>query len=408
MTKLKQILSQSFFLYFFILLFSMVLGRFSLEAFTIAGSLVGIYLLARYWSFYFPALRDNRYIYVSLGFLLPIAIATIDSLDQSMSLSVLLRMVRYVLIGTLAVSMARYPDNFRRLESFTFWAIMLISLDAVIQWQTNYHIYGHDPVYGNRVFGIFRGKAHLSYFLGTFTPIILFYLYRMIIEKRSIFRILGAIIALTLLITAIIIGGARAGMISLAVSIFLFVLYLFISAQIKHKGKLLGGLIVVLALAIGLASQSKIVQHRFQTTTSAFGSEQFWDRFTSLRTNIWKVGFNEVPNYWINGVGPRAFDKIYQTYPAEYKVFSYVWQPHLQGLEVLIETGFIGFIPYLLILLYLLIRIFRAPAGNNWLMMGFVAMMPINSHVGLYEGFWMPLIWIPIMLGLALGYRREG
>ena len=98
---------------------------------------------------------------------------------------------------------------------------------------------------------------------------------------------------------------------------------------------------------------------------------------------------------------------IRQAYPEEYKIFDYVWQPHLHGLEVLIETGIIGFIPYLLVLLYLFIRMFTAKAGNMWIMMGFVAIMPINSHMGLYEGYWMSLAFPSIMIGLALAYQAD-
>lgn len=384
----------------------MILGRPTLEVVASLGLLLSFYLLIRHWNYYFNELINNRYLYVALAFVIPIGISLIDTLNMSKALSVFLQMLRYLFIGVIAVAMTQNMQNYVRLAQFTFYTLMFICIDAIVQWLTDYNIYGYNPVTINRVTGVFS-YYHISYFLGTFAPIVLFYLYKKLKEKFTLLRITLSIIACLLLITTVIIGGARAGMVSLLVSIVLFIGYLFYIGAVKHRLRFLAGALVVLAIGIGIASQSQIVQKRFHQTTSTFGSDQFMDQFTSYRTNIWHVGFNEIPNYWINGVGPRAFDKIYQTYPDDYKIFTYVYQPHLHGLEVMIETGIIGFIPYLLVLLYLFIRMFKAKAGNEWIMMGFVAMMPINSHVGLYENYWMPMVWIPIVLGLTQAYNQK-
>lgn len=409
MTKISIFCKKHLYLYFFALLFTILLNRSALEALTICGTLVSFYLLATNWKFFFNELKANRYLYLSLGFLIPIGLSLTDTLNMGKALSVFLKMLRYVFIGVLAVAMTMSygKKNFTRLTQLSFYMLMFICIDAIMQWLTGYHIYGYNPVSGNRVMGIFGDSAHLSYFLGTFAPIVLFYLYKINHGKKSLLKIMGGVIALSLLIIGVVIGGARAGFLSLTVSIFLFIAFLFYKGKIKHKLRFIGGFILVIAISIGVLSQSDIVKDRFTTTTSNFGSEEFFDQFSSKRTTIWEVGFKEIPNYWINGIGPRAFDKVYQTYPEDYKVFQYVWQPHLHALEVMIETGIIGFIPYLLILGYLLIRMFTARAGNEWIMMGFVAMMPINSHVGLYEGFWMPIIWVPIMLGLAQAHNAD-
>ena len=406
MTAIKQFCQRNLFLYFFILLFSIFLGRKTLDFFLTTGAVISLYLLLTHWNYYLRELKANRYLYICLAFLVPVAVSLIDSLYLEKSISVFFRIFRYALISVLVIILVKNKNNYQYLIITTFYILMFICFDAIVQWLTDYHIYGYDPVEGNRVKGIFQGH-HLSYFLGTFAHIIFFYLYQQLKNHYSHFRLFGAIVSILLLITAVIIGGARAGMVSLAISFLLFIIYLFYTVNIKHKFKILLGMIIIVAVGIGIASQSEIVQDRFYSTTSAIGSDQFLQRFTSSRTNIWYVGFKEIPNYWVNGVGPRGFNNLYQTYPEEYKIFPYVWQPHLHGLEVLIETGIIGFIPYLLVLGYLLYRMFNAKAGNEWLMMGFIAMMPINSHVGLYESFWMPLIWIPIMLGLTIAYQTE-
>lgn len=402
----KNFCKNNLFIFFYILLFSIILGRSSLEITASIGMIIGIYLLICHWKQYITELSNSRYLYVNLAFLIPIAISLIDALNMGQAVSVFLQVLRYLFLGIFAVAITYEQRNYQRLVQFSFYTILLICVDAIIQWLTDYNIYGYNPVVNFRVRGVFK-VYHLSYFLGTFTPVILFYLYQKISERYTHLRALGVALALILFITAIILGGARAGIVSFSVSVFLFIIYLFINGKIKHKARFIGFSLISLVLALGIASQSEIVQKRFHQTTAAFGKEHFIDQFLSGRTNIWHVAVEEIPNHLINGVGPRGFNSVYQTYPDNYKIYKYVAQPHLHGFEVLIETGLLGFIPYLLVLIYLLKRMFVAQSGNMWIMMGFVAMMPINSHVGLYQGYWMPLIWIPIMIGLTQAYRIE-
>lgn len=382
-------------------------NRDALAGITAFGALMGLYILIRHWSLVFNELRNNRYLYVSLAFLIPIGIAMIDTLYPIRRYAVFLTMLIYLLIGILPVWRVATGSDFKRLELLTFCAVMFICADAVMQWQFGYHSLGYNPVEGSRVMGIFGIFAHLSYVLGTFAPIVFFFIYQKLAEKFTIWRLIGGLIALMLLTTGVLIGGARAGLVSLFVTIILFIAYLFYKNKIKYKLRFIGTVLLLFIISLAILSQTEIVQQRFVETTSAFGSDDFWAQFTSVRTHIWYVVINEFPNYWINGVGTRGFDTLYQTYPEDFKIHPLVAHPHLHGLEVLIETGIIGFIPYLLVCLYLFIRMFTAKAGNMWIMMGFVSLMPINTHTGLYQSFWFPMVWVPIMVGLAIAYRAD-
>lgn len=374
---------------------------------TSLGTLVSLYYLIRYRSLVFNDLKNNRYLYLCLAFLIPIGIAAFDTLYPTKRYSIFLTMILYLFIGILPIVAVKTGDNFNRLTFLTFYGLLFICLDAISQWLFGYHSLGHNPVIGSRVLGIFGEWAHLSYYLGTFAPIIFFYLYQRWETNRNFLTFFFASISLLLLFTGVMLGGARAGMIDLAVAIFLFIIYLLYTNKIKNRMLFIGSTCGCILICILILSQIPLVQERFIQTTTLYGNESFLYRFTTLRTNIWYVAIKEVPNYWINGVGTRAFDTLYQTYPADYKIFPKIWHPHLHGLEVLIETGLIGFIPYLAICGYLLVRMFTAKAGNMWLMVGFIALMPINSHVAIYRDYWLPIIWIPIMIGLALAYHAE-
>lgn len=403
-----NLISKNLDIFFFIFLFSIISDNKNVQIILSGlGALGGIYLLIRHWALYFNELQANRYLYLALGFSVPIGIAMIDTLLPEKRFSVFNTSVLYIFIGILPIYMLEKGCNFKRLETLMVIGILFVALDAICQWLTGYHTLGYNPPLKDRVYGIFGEWAHISYFLATLSPVVFFYLYEKLNEKMSFLRMLGATIALLLLVTGIMLGGARAGFISLIVAITLFTAYLFYTGKIKHH---LRFVMISLSLLIGfvvIASFIPEVQERYLRTTAAFGTDDFLKQFTSARTNVWYVAFNEVPNYLINGVGTRGFNNLYQTYPESYKIFDYIYHPHLFGLEVLIETGLIGFIPYLLICIYLLIRIFKAKEGNMWLIIGFVALMPINSHVAIYAYYWQPIIWIPIMIGLALAHRAD-
>lgn len=403
-------LARYVYIYFFILLFSALVDSKSFfTIISVIGAIIGILIFIINGKAYLGEIKNNRFLYVGLGLLLPIIIASIDSPDFSKSFAVFTKMLPYLLMGSLAIYMLKAYETYSRLIQVTAIFLIFISLDAILQWQTGYHVLGHKPVIGNRVVGIFGDHRYiLSYFLGTFAPVFLFALYAFFESRRGILRLCLCFLALSVFVTAIVIGGARAGMVSFIVSLFLFTCYLFIKVEMKHKALFFIAILFTIAIVIFLLSQTELVQNRFTTTLRNFGTEKFWETFSAGRTNIWHVAVNEISNHWLNGMGPRAFNYFYQMYPEDFKRFPLVWHTHLHGLEVLIETGLIGFIPYILICLYLLMRMFTAKEGNMWLMMGFVAIMPINSHVGLYQDYlWIPIFWVPILLGLTQAYYAD-
>lgn len=390
------------------MLFSIITDvKLVLIVLTVIGATGGVILLFINRHYFLSQLRENRYLYLSLAFLIPIGISSIDGLYPINKFLLFYTMLPYVFIGILPIYVLATGGSFKRLELLVIIGLLYVSLDAIIQWLTGYHTLGYNPPVIDRVYGIFGQWAHISYFLATLSPILFFFFYTKIEEKPTLLKISGTFTALFIVIIAIMLGGARAGLITLFTSLFFFIIYLFYTKRIKHPLRFIIISLTLLAVFILIASFIPIVQERFINTTSAFGSDAFLRRFTSSRTNVWYVGFSEIPNYLFNGVGPRGFNFIYQTYPEDFKIFPYIYHPHLHGLEVLIEAGLVGFIPYIFICLYLIKRMITAKAGNMWLMVGFLALMPINSHVALYQDYWFPIVWVPIMIGLALAYQAD-
>ncbi|MDG9729792.1 O-antigen ligase family protein [Ignatzschineria sp. RMDPL8A] len=347
-------------------------------------------------------LVKSRYIYVFLVFFIPGLISLIDSLDPAKTSHALWRMVRYSAFSIIALFMVNNEKSEKRFETVMFWFMVFICVDAMSHWLFHFNIYGHNPLPSNsRVRGIFGERYHLSYFVATLSPLVFFYLAERIQEKKTLYLILTPII-LVMLILTVLVGGARAGFVSLFVSMFLFVLVAMKKGWIKRKLRFIGISLVLLVIAGGIAVQSDTIQKRFKQTTTVSQNQDFLDRFTSMRTNIWHVTIEQIPNYWVNGLGVRAFDKVYQTYPDDYKIFEQVHHVHLHLLEVLIETGIIGLIPYILLCGYLLYMVLVARKGNAWFLVAFLAIMPINSHASLFDADWLPVIWSSLAIALML------
>ena len=76
-------------------------------------------------------------------------------------------------------------------------------------------------------------------------------------------------------------------------------------------------------------------------------------------------------------------------------------------LEVLIETGIIGFVGYILMLLILARVMWRRrladPTSSAYLMVAVVAWFPLNAHLAFYGSYWSSIAWIMIALGCVIG-----
>lgn len=361
--------------------------------------LIALVLLIKHYRFVTEEIVKNRYLYLFLAPFIPVLISLIDALTPTLTVQTLWRMIRFSGYAIIALFVFQSHGARERFTAVLFWILMLYSLDAVIQWLFNYNIYGYNPVsnaWHNRVRGVFGERYDLGFFLATLSPLVFFYLFDKVKSGNRIYWVLTPLL-LALFVVAILISGARTALISLAVSILLSVAYIIYQKKVTNY-KLFGiGFILFLIVMILVGSQLDVVTARYLYTVKANSIDQM----TSNRINLWNVAWSEFPNYWINGVGARGFDALYQTYPESYKMYKYVNHPHLQGLEVLIETGVVGFIAYLGACLYLLIAFFRSQQTNPWLLIALLTIMPINSFFGLYEGNWLPVIFISLAIACA-------
>jgi putative inorganic carbon (HCO3(-)) transporter len=214
----------------------------------------------------------------------------------------------------------------------------------------------------------------------------------------------------------LILTYSRGGWIGFVVCLFVFLVLLvyWYSVQLPPRWRpwampvMLGGFAGVFVLAILFVEP---VRDRF---LSIFVGRK--DSSNNFRTNVWSSVIEMIRDRPILGIGPgnTAFNKIYPQYmKARFSALS----AYSIFLEVLVETGFIGFCCFLWLLIVTFnqgiqqLRRLRATANPDgfWLIAAIAAMFGILSH-GLVDTVWyrpeVNTLWWLMVAIIASYYTR--
>ena len=305
-----------------------------------------------------------------------------------------LALLRYLPLGLYACHVLRGEQ---RVHGFYFAVAVVIAfwvLDAWMQMLTGWSLRGHaEP---ERISGLFGADdPKLGPTLAVLSPFALW-------SARRRWGLRGLIVAFVLLLGPVMLSGSRSAWIAfgLVTLVFLwreagsFARFAAISAVVA----------VVLAIAGGIAwKTSTRFETRMQRTLMVLsGSEQSINEATTGRIDIWHTGLRMIEAHPFLGVGVRGFRYAYPHYAPANDHFLVAencgdgmgaCHPHQLVLEVLIETGVVG------VLLWLIgvVIAFRAwrHAGDIGRAVAFpvtvslVAMLfPFNSHLAFYSAWW--------------------
>lgn len=391
-----------------IFLFAMIFWFYSAPM----GLYNGTVILTTLWGIYYFILhreqvltyfKDSRFMGLFALIIIPMVISALFSSYPGESWKTVANFLRFFFIGSLVLLLTL--PALEKIRYAVLAYIVIVAMDAMIEWLTGYHLMGEsrDRV---RIMGLFQ-YYHLGYVLATLTPFIFYQTIVSFAQKtgRQYYWLIGSIFT----IIAIFIGGSRAGVVTLLVSVGLIVVHMTIQRKISLKW-LLGGLLVIIMAGVAI-SQVPIIKNRYintleSTEQAKVGSYEWVDKVSSRRLVLWQFAWREYRNNPIIGSGSGTFEKAFSTLPIEDRGVHVNGQqfPHFFGLEVLSQTGIIGFICYLIMIGTVLVMLLTAKQFSVWLTITFLAMMPINLHVSFYGSFWAVLIWMPLILGLRERY----
>lgn len=351
-------------------------------------------------------LKDKTLKIFSLVFLclwLPLLISFPDAVNKAHSARTVFPYLRFFFAGIFIITeLNKKPERISFIIKGIYYIVLFWCVDATIQFIFGKNLLGF-PYEPGHITGMFYPRntiSHICAILSTFT---FFYAYNNF-EKKKLLAL--SIIPLFFIL---LLSGRRAAWVMLALSCLGFISYSFYFSKNKKRfSKLLGiitGTIVILLC-------STIVFHkptndRFNVTLGLFsGNYEQISNATAKRLPIWETSISIIKKHPVNGVGPRGFRHIYKEHATEddfYIKFNKGMpsQPHIIILEILAETGLIGFLGYIFVLFLIFNLLFKTKdkkALIPYFIPVIVAMFPINTHMAFYGSIWSSMTWLLLAL----------
>ena len=237
--------------------------------------------------------------------------------------------------------------------SFSFFFIILIS-DSFFQYFTNYNILGWQVYEDGRISSFFGKELILGSYFSRLLPFFLglYFINIKFLKKNRILNFICLIIILSA-VFCIFISAERASVLFFFISFFsLFFLLL--------KNRLiifLAILVMLFSFLIDYIYKNKTYLRLVNHTVSQFESRveeknfNFFNFVPIAHRDLYKTAFNMFNNNKLFGIGPRAFRV--ECNKSEYKSgsLSCSTHPHNTYLQLLAETGLVGFLIILFIFL---------------------------------------------------------
>jgi len=365
--------------------------------------------------------RIKIFLALFLCIYMPMLIAHPDAIQPDESLRKIFSFVVYVLFG---ISIILYCFKHEKTKYYFIYAVgillLLWSFDALWQYYYGKNLLGYPlqgyPYLKGRVRGIFYPHYRIGLVLAILSP---FYF-----EFIRIFQD-KFILSWTLLfpfIVAIILGGNRTSWVMLLLSAAIYTVYFLRCNYHKniHLRAILYGtiFIVVMIFSIYIIRPAMVknfyslIETRISTIKYNPNDPKPSNSFQH-RVQIWETGLRIVKDNWVNGIGVRGFRYIDQNLyihdkdPVISKHASISTHSHQITLEILIETGVIGIIGFILFWV-LLVRYYVMGWHNYkyrenlfWLIPVMVATFPLNMHKSFYGHFSSIIIWILVSIAVA-------
>jgi O-antigen ligase len=290
--------------------------------------------------------------------------------------------------------------------SFSFFFLILI-FDSFFQYFTNYNILGWQVYEDGRISSFFGKELILGSYFSRLLPFFLglYYINISFLKKKKFLNYISLIIILSA-VFCIFISAERASVLFFFISFFsLFFLLL--------KNRLIIFLAILLMLFSFLISYTyknktylRLVNHTVSQLESQVVEKKFnlFNYVPTTHRDLYKTAFNMFDNNKFFGIGPKVFRIECKKSEYESGPMSCNTHPHNTYLQLLAETGLVGFLLILfifLILIYNFIKHLFLKLKNKilfsdpelcFLSMIFITLWPLVPS-GNFFGNWLNVIY---------------
>ena len=293
----------------------------------------------------------NNFCYIFLAFSFYLIISSILSENIYNSLKSTLFYFRF---GVLIVLIWYLLDNFEGFKSLFFYS-MIITLSIVIGYSIIDFIFLYDEKLTTRLSGLFGEEQVQGSYLLRISPIFfLSYLYNKIFLSSGIN--FSLYIMFFLIIIFIILSGERAAIFLMFIAMFLIFIFFKMKLKKIFTYLMLLSLLLVVTFATNPGIKKRILEKTYKEffyTQSPGGKYDFSSKkiqfFSQGHQGHFKSALIMFKQNYIKGVGVRNFRKeckkdIYKKVGR----YSCTNHPHNTYLQLLSETGLIGFLFFLI------------------------------------------------------------
>ncbi|CCE24339.1 O-antigen ligase family protein [Methylotuvimicrobium alcaliphilum] len=364
-----------------------------------------ILLLLSLNGFYREGIRSlpdlSLYMSVALLLTVPLLIASVSAYKIDKTLITVLYFMLYTVAGVYVIR--RFAQDFS--SDFLFYGIAAIlmfwTFDALIQYFVGHNLFGW-PYNGYRLTGIFHPKIRIGIVFAHLSPFLIEAGRRLSLRSGQNWHWL----LLAPYFAVVLLSGSRSAWLTLLVVWFVYAVILLRRRDIKTIGQIL----LILAVSIGTSMLvSDKLKNRLEQTLSGLSTDpEAINTATSLRIEAWQGAWQLFLDYPVTGVGVKAlgdlgFQRGYTSIP-----FGHA---HFYGLDVLMVTGIIGLIAYLvafgLVFWKAAVSVwYETKAFPFWLAAG-AMMLPFNMHWEFYGVRSIAWLWMLLFIAFAVEYRYQ-
>ena len=347
-----------------------------------------------------PILKTFTLVFLCLW--LPLLISFPDAVNPGHSAHTVFPYLRFFFAGIFIISeLSKDNDRLKFMVAALFYLVTFWCIDATIQFLFGKNLIGF-PYEAKHITGMFYPRNTISHICSILSVFSFLYIYTRSENNKWL------ALSIIPLFFIILLSGRRAAWIMLALSSFAFIVYGF-SYSINRKNFIRTTGIVTALVTVLLAST--IIYHsptnsRFKTTLGLFSNNyDSINKATATRLPIWETSYAIFKSNPVNGIGPRGFRHVYKDYASKGDYYVNMdkmpTQPHITILEILTESGLIGFLGYLFAI-YLIIKILHKSKNKEslfpFLIPVAVALFPFNAHMAFYGSIWSSMIWLLLAL----------
>lgn len=367
MTYLPLYLRLDFIVYvlFLSLPFLFILSRFFLEFFLILLSVIFLTKVLKNKDFSYFNNFFFKFFLVFYFYLLINHLIKSETLVPSV--------IFYFRYGIYVLSIFYFLSNYKNIYFYflkiTLLIILFLSFDSIFQYIFKYNIIGFKIIEQHRVSSFFGNELILGGFI---LRGILPFLILLLISKYKHIKPNLIYLGIALCYLTIFLSGERIAISSSILLAFFYIFFLNQNNEIKFFKKIF---IVIVILFLFFGFFLKSYQHRYfdqilydLNSKSAVTAEMIASKkdlkdsyifLSGLHHNMMLTGLNIFKDNIFFGSGPHSYRIVCADEKYSINVFSCQPHPHNFTIQILSETGIVGFLFYITFLMILIREIFR-------------------------------------------------